>query len=301
MKRRSTDEPRNEALSEQDERLLNALFDGEMNRDEFSRRANSGAQALKGQAFTGQIEQELDALRELRREIRSWHADRIQDGEGKPIKIDIWEQIKGQVEEQAKGASRSGAFDLRGAIARLLEGGWFPRPAYIGGSFAAATLLGFALYSGARMSPHMRQSETIGQVAMKTAEPEVVTVARNDAPGASQFSASSASVLSGFGSEADSDRDQLIGVLGDEPPADVLAMMNESDADSRRRYVPPLPDSLKVRLLSPQMVAGTTNVGLRTSSGADIDWIKTNKPFKIVAAQDYSAPPVIWVASKKGR
>ncbi len=306
MKRRDNDgQGAADSLSEQDERLLSALFDGEISRDEIAKRV--------AEPVLAQSERELDGLRELRREIRGWHAARTQNAEGKPLQIDVWARIKDQVQEQAKAKRAPSSLDfivrIREAIFGSADGaetlwGVFSRPAYVGGAFAAAAAFGLALYSAG--SPEGPSFGTTGQVRKQLAmnAPEVVTVARSLPSagaqfGGSQFSVRNASVADS--GQGDGRGEQFIGELGDEPPADVLAMMNESEEQSRRRYVPPLPDSLKVRLLSPQMVADSTAVGLRTSSGADIDWIRSSKPFKIVAAQGYSAPPVIWVASKKGR
>lgn len=280
MKRRDKNEQGAAApLSEQEERLLYALFDGELSRDEF------------GDRCAASVESDLDALRELRREIRSWHAQRIQGADGKPLQVDVWDRIKDQVQEQA--GRRAARFDLWAALGNFLRPSAAQEPSfrgsYFGGALVAATVLGFAVYSSLGGGSSEMQGDIHRQLAMEATSPQLVAVARV------------ANSAQSFADESSAGREQLIGELSDETPADVLALISDSDEGDRRRFVPPLPDSLKVRLLSPQMVASNGVVGLRTSSGADIDWIRSSKPFRIVAAQGHSAPPVIWVASKKGR
>ena len=59
-----------------------------------------------------------------------------------------------------------------------------------------------------------------------------------------------------------------------------------------------VPESLAVRLMnSPQLIVDNQNRdgGFRAGN-TDIEWIKTNKPFKLVQSRRRQAPPVIWVA-----
>ncbi|MCB0324598.1 MAG: hypothetical protein KDD69_13540 [Bdellovibrionales bacterium] len=68
---------------------------------------------------------------------------------------------------------------------------------------------------------------------------------------------------------------QLIGA----DALDGASESHEAEASERERYVPG---------------------GLRTDS-LDIDWIRSNRPFKLVPAQGRKAPPVIWLAQQGSR
>jgi len=62
----------------------------------------------------------------------------------------------------------------------------------------------------------------------------------------------------------------------------------------------PVPDALAVKLLSsPQLIVGNDVQGGFRAGETDIEWIKSDRPFKLVSPKRLQTPPVIWVANRK--
>lgn len=62
----------------------------------------------------------------------------------------------------------------------------------------------------------------------------------------------------------------------------------------------PVPDALAVKLLSsPQLIVGNDVQGGFRAGETDIEWIKSDRPFRLVSPKKVQSPPVIWVASRR--
>ena len=58
-----------------------------------------------------------------------------------------------------------------------------------------------------------------------------------------------------------------------------------------------IPNALALRLMnSPQLIVNNSIPGGLRAGDTDIDWIKTEKPFKLVPSKNHDQTPVIWVA-----
>ena len=217
-------------LSEKEEKLLGAYFDGELS----GRKRELIASRLEGADF----KEEFDGLREVRQSVRGWMRERATKD------VDIWSAISSelQVEEPS----------LRGRLGEFFQS-LFRAPVLAGGFAAAALVVMLNVADSGKPA-----GESLTQVAKtnQLSTPELVEVRR-------------ATPL-------------------EVPRATLVAYRKQLERNlSRRIAAQTLP-----QVIDRNFILG----GLRSGGGADIDWVRTKKPFAIYPSEERDTPPVIWVA-----
>lgn len=249
-------------LTEQEERLLSAFVDGEL--DAFDRREIDARIAAGDPLVTS----ELQNVEFVREQFQSWFSAEVGSS-----KIDVWSAIQAEVAKAAKESRRS-PFE---AFTKAVEE--FFRPRYVGAFAAgmAALLLAFQI-----------RSSGIG--AEGTRPPE--ELAANDLGVTGEL-------VSGEQLDGRAPGQPLL-IAGNRLENDLLARVGITDS---RREIParlPVPEALAVRLLSkPQVFADRRLAGGLRTGETDIEWIKTQTPFRLVSNHRPDTTPVVWVARAK--
>ncbi|MFN8391122.1 MAG: hypothetical protein U0136_12600 [Bdellovibrionota bacterium] len=290
-------------LSEQDRLLLQSLLDGELSlsdRAALESRIASGDEAMA---------KELAALREVRRYVQTWHQQEVV--EVIKDRSPVWSRIESQIREEASRKRVQGAQSLGFDIRRLVD--FFRRPQAVGG-FAAALAVAMLFFARDSRTGNTTtqstdrlaraghglpgESETTFASLDRTAElANSAPLQLSEAASAEQQDRLSGAPQAPFfvaGNTVDEDLLTKVGIgsLGDHADYSLAGPLVQGGMSSR-----PLSGTLASRLLSsPQLIVPNDIPGGLRAGGADIDWIKTAKPFKFVPSKDHSNPPVVWIA-----
>lgn len=249
--------------------IFGAYLDGELSESE--RRAFETEVLRSGE----QASQRLEELRLVRTEVRDWFEETAAR-EARERPLDVWQNI----EQVIRADIRSRAFTPTSSekvamFFRRLSDASVLRPQMLGVGALACAMLVFALTQSL-------SSEKDAQMVARDSSPEI-QVAQLDTPHA----------------KADT---QLIGGLSEQEADDLLARVGFGSPRGPLLAGAPVADSLADRIVAPMMasVGGRVSGGLR-SGGVDIEWIETERPFRIMRSGQDANPPVIWVARAPSR
>ena len=274
-----------EKLTEQQQRMASAWLDQELPEDE--------RDVIESQLVDGDdaLRKEIESYRIVRNEFRGWFEKEIG---AISRNVSLWGSIEQRLKAEAQSkAAGAGSFRERAAqIAEALQA-LFARPAFIGGVAAfAAALLFLATERGTPESGV--SSDSAAKIAARESTGPATQLASQSVSGLGERDALMIEALQGgsSGSEQLASTEQPVN-------PDLLTTVGFEDL---RRSLPsklPVPDSLAVKLLSsPQLIVQDDIPGGLRAGGADIEWIKTQRPFKLVSSRRAQTPPVVWVRAR---
>ncbi len=263
-------------LTEQDQQLVSAWIDGELDtreRSTLEARIDGGEQTLRRERIATE---RLGA--DLRTCFRTIEAEST---------TDIWSKIEGELQKEAR---RKKAGGWSSGIQKVFEEfkAAFAQPRMLGGLAAAAVLMMVFQFR----EPDPTRSHPLSGDFTKREALEIEAL---------QSGGSGSSFASSSMSRAASAQPEIFAGMHSED--DLLTRVGIG----REGMATPthMSDALALRLMaSPQLIVDNQQVsgGLR-AGGTDIEWIKTGKPFRLVSPREPNTPPVIWVAraSKRSR
>jgi len=260
-------------LPEQQQRMASAWLDQELPEDE---RDVIESQLIEGDEA---LRKEIESYRIVRNEFRGWFESEYG---ASSRSVNVWNAIEQRLvaEAEAKAARANSFGEWMSRVGEALRA-LMVRPAFVGGVAAFAAALLFLATDRQSAAPAIRQD------------------AKSQNSGIPQLAERDALMIEALqGGSPESGQSQLASVEQPVNP-DLLTTVGFDDL---RRSLPsklPVPDSLAVKLLSSPQLIVQDNIpgGLRTG-GADIEWIKTEKPFKLVSSRRAQTPPVIWVRAR---
>jgi len=266
------------------ERMLAAYFDGELSPAEAEafRRQNTGVDS---------IENELESMGELRSAFRDLVDDMyLQTNQGSG-KTSIWQQIESRIRQEAQSRisniGNSSNFSSSGLV-EFLRPFFEPRAAFAGAAgLAMAFMFGVRFGSSDISNQLVYPKASRVNLASNTSNSNTYATTSVDAD---LFPTSPVSPNPGFAvvSAASSSRDSSIR----------LKVARDSGLrNSTGRRVSE--HSIPLRVDTDQLIGvpsdQSINGGLRTQ-GADIDWIESDRKFKILPVNEKRVVPVIWVS-----
>ena len=290
MTKRSKDS--SEKLSSRQQKEVAAYIDGELSAG--AERKVEGALKQRSEAFL----LELNALKEIRRELRDWFYHETLDEDGKPCRVDLWDSLKrkidaGEADRVPLGDRIREFFFIRGMD-------WSPH-SFVAGAVAMFCMVfaGNLVYQGGETAPQQLALEGGAQpysAAMPASLP--LTKSRRLTPAAAGGWGNGGLRIetagSGIARETPNStrRRSPVYVGVRDFSSDLFVLVPPAGSGEPRRE----PRGIVLRMpVSELMGPRVMGDGMRTD-GVDIDWIKSDKPFKIVPSRNRAVPPVIWVS-----
>ncbi len=206
-----------------------------------------------------QLQSALEELRSMRQSIRDWSLEAASGPDGHPREVDCWAGVRlGITAQAARMRDRRSFKDL--AVDALMK--VFASPVL------SPALLAVVIISGLSVSG-TRQPTTLEAFASRTGHSAAVV------PVGGRIARTSSPVY-------------VAPLMMPEPTFVTYRKRLRSGIANEQNLGVPMP-----KIMDREFVSG----GLR-SHGADIDWIRSERPFELYPVEDRSAPPVIWVAQK---
>jgi len=290
-----------------EEVLLSAYFDEEMStgeREQFAERLSSDSD-LRG---------ELEEHEQIRGELRSLFKDARYDEQGKERKIDLWSRIEADisvVDESIPAASPSLLLRLQSILGFSGEGpsvsSLFGLPQLSAGVAAALILF---LYFGQKddlaiVSPILKEEQSViaqNELRMRQLEQLRMVKEQTQQPTMPSFVAAAPNLPAA--------KRMLSNNLSPATPPVRMAsdsalrgnrelLLSPRNHHSSRAQKPARFERSVELLLGDEQWIGSESIpgGLR-AGGIDIDWIKTDRPFKILTPEGQDSP-VIWIGRSR--
>ncbi|HQH28766.1 MAG TPA: hypothetical protein PLP17_15340 [Oligoflexia bacterium] len=288
------------ALAKDDKRkkreqaILHAFFDGEVSADERL------YVQQKLEADDAEFKKELQSLDLIRQELRSWVGEQLHGPGTEPHRVDLWSKLESRL-AKGEGLPPRGLQYWTERMLDVCSGlrEFWLQPQVLAPVF---TVIVLAFYIG-----YLSGGSSIDEpTAVYSRQMAGVNYSASEKPPGILVSAAPAMnpVMS---------NNQLI----------TMVSSSTGRADGARRY--PLPfqrePSVKLAVAGSNLLASKTggfertmplvhrrlsvirrapvDGGLRAGS-SDIDWVKTDKQFRIIQADEPTAPPVIWLSNDAG-
>lgn len=278
-----------EKIKTSDSKKISAFLDGELSaRDERSvrRHMDEGSEVFR---------RELESFRGVRQEVRQWLHEQKLDASGSVRECSVWDAIEHRLDEKEEksffGESvRRLVSEGQRRLGQILEE-TLRRPQLASGMVAAAALLVTgALYLEVGKEGVSEPAQILAHRTVAASD-ESVPNQGIGSPGAQEGETEPVYVFVPS-RRSDTGVPQRT-VSGRDKDAMYVTLRSRPQATQHR-----LQHKVPLHLFSQAPKTNTpVRGGLRTDD-FDIDWIETDRPFKIVPATGRNAPPVIWVNRK---
>jgi hypothetical protein len=285
--------------SRDQERLVQEYFDKEVGQDKellVQRRLYRGDREML---------KELESLKEVRQELRSWLDEKLLDAHGQPRKVDLWGKLEARIEAEPVGSlslwdrlCERLTYGL-GEIRSFADETWIRPQVFV----PALALILIAFYGGVHFGSGIT-SPYSGDLHVRLAQNDFnsrseeqllpLTISANEISNNQERSPFIAMVS----------EPQIISAAQRRYPLPLfkerVVRLAVADSNLINANKPRFEHSVPFALNASQLIQrGPVPGGLRTN-GLDIDWIRTDRRFKIVSSSDQNMPPVIWL-TKEGK